>query len=363
MMTAGSHALALRRQYWTVEVNRSELSESRILTETGQQLAQGELSIDIDRLAISANNITYALLGDSFGYWNRFPSTRPWGRIPAWGYGHVTGSLNVDVPAGTRLYGLFPMASHVIIRAQASGSAIVDTSEHLSSIDPVYNRYVIDGTSSESEMNSYALLRPLIVMSFVLAQYLREQCFFGASTVVITSASSKTALGLGLLLSSEVGTVGVTSPGNLGFVAASQCFTRTATYNDDLGDVMAGDCLILDFAGDDRLIQRLRSSAGGVCKVLRTGQTHPRAAGGAEISRQASDTFFAPEHIKRLTRTWGHSSFDEKLRSAIAKFQVASRPWYRETILIGPDALAEAVTSLVNGLADPSLLTIARPNG
>ena len=353
----------IRKQYWTVEVNRSELSASRILTETGQQLAQGELLIDIDRLAISANNITYALLGDSFGYWNLFPSTRPWGRIPAWGYGQVVETLNGDIPVGTRLYGLFPMASQVTIRAEASGSAIVDTSEHRSSIDPVYNRYVIDSTSSESQMNSYALLRPLIVMSFVLAEYLRGQCFFRASNIVVTSASSKTALGLGLLLGSEVRTVGVTSPENLGFVAAAQCFAHTATYHDDLEDIMTGDCLILDFAGDDLLIERLRGSARGVCKVLRTGQTHPRAGGGAETSRQGSDTFFAPEHIKRLTRAWGHSLFDEKLRSAIAKFEGASRPWYREAKLTGPYALGEAVTSLVNGLADPSLLMIARPNG
>lgn len=349
--------------HWTVEINRSDIRQSRVVVDPPGCLVRGEILVVVERLAISANNITYAQLGDSFGYWDLFPATRPWGRIPAWGYGHVGESMNEDVLVGTRLYGLFPMTSQLIIRAQANGLAIVDASEHRASIDPVYNRYVIDGTSSEDEMNSYALLRPLIVMSFVLVEYLREKRFFGASTVVVTSASSKTALGLGFLLGNEVETIGITSPKNLGFVAASNCFDRTAVYHDELGDVLNGDCLILDFAGNDRITDRLRSSAPVSCRVLRTGQTHQHAVGGEAVRRDASDTFFAPKHIQRLTKAWGRTLFDERLQSAIKGFESASRPWYRKTYLIGPDALLEAATDLASGRVDPSFFMIARPNG
>ena len=43
------------------------------------------LLIKIDRFAFTANNITYAVLGDQLKYWQLFPAPEGFGNIPVWG--------------------------------------------------------------------------------------------------------------------------------------------------------------------------------------------------------------------------------------------------------------------------------------
>jgi hypothetical protein len=49
--------------------------------------------VKIDRFAFTANNITYAVVGDQFGYWQFFPPTgdevKDWGILPVWGFADV----------------------------------------------------------------------------------------------------------------------------------------------------------------------------------------------------------------------------------------------------------------------------------
>jgi hypothetical protein len=42
------------------------------------------LLVKVDRFAFTANNITYAVLGDQLKYWQLFPSPRGLGNIPVW---------------------------------------------------------------------------------------------------------------------------------------------------------------------------------------------------------------------------------------------------------------------------------------
>ena len=110
-MTSGSKAQAIKGQHWAVEVNRADLGESRTSTKAGQPLAQGEISVVVDKLAISANNITYAPRRTL-----RLPGPvanhAPLGAgYPLGGYSHVGRSISGGLPVGTRLYGLFPTAT------------------------------------------------------------------------------------------------------------------------------------------------------------------------------------------------------------------------------------------------------------
>jgi hypothetical protein len=64
-----------------------------------------------------------------------------------------------------------------------------------------YNRYqrAASPVDAEAEARS-SLLRPLFVTSFLLDDWLGEHDSFGAKVIVVSSASSKTALALGHLL-------------------------------------------------------------------------------------------------------------------------------------------------------------------
>ena len=58
------------------------------------------LLIKVDRFAFTANNITYAMLGDQLKYWQLFPAPENFGNIPVWGFGTVIASKHPQVAEG-----------------------------------------------------------------------------------------------------------------------------------------------------------------------------------------------------------------------------------------------------------------------
>ena len=53
---------------WELEVSRADLSVIRVVSGT-QPLGEGEVLLAVERLAVTANILTYASLGDELGYW------------------------------------------------------------------------------------------------------------------------------------------------------------------------------------------------------------------------------------------------------------------------------------------------------
>ena len=99
-------------------VRRNDLRVTRLrATALDVTLADGEVLLQVDRFAMTANNVTYAAFGDAMSYWNFFPSNEDgWGRIPVWGFGTVLASKSEGIPVGERFYGYFPMSTHVVMR-------------------------------------------------------------------------------------------------------------------------------------------------------------------------------------------------------------------------------------------------------
>lgn len=189
-------------------VNRANLSECRFVdvpAAANVDLAAGELLIAVDRFALTANNVTYAVAGDMLNYWSFFPAQAGWGRIPVWGFGDVVQSKHDAVQTGERLYGYYPMSSWLKIRPESvTPAAIVDGSAHRKDLPPIYNQYLrtaVDRLYERATEERQMLFRPLFLTAFLLDDYLAEGDLFGASAVVLTSASSKTAIGLASLLS------------------------------------------------------------------------------------------------------------------------------------------------------------------
>ena len=115
------------------------------------------------------------------------------------GHAVVVGSRRPEFDLGARFFGMLPMSSHVVVKPRKTRRGFAD--------DEPRRRVSAPSTISISTragklvaMENAALFRPLIVASFVLKRDLREVAFFGARQVVVTSASSKTALGLAMLL-------------------------------------------------------------------------------------------------------------------------------------------------------------------
>ena len=91
---------------WDVLVARDDLRHVEVREAAPRApLADGEVRLEVERFALTANNITYGLIGEAFGYWKFFPAEGGLGRIPVWGFARVVASQAADTPVGLRVFG------------------------------------------------------------------------------------------------------------------------------------------------------------------------------------------------------------------------------------------------------------------
>ena len=74
------------------EVNRQDFQQTQVVDPDPTDLTAGQIRLSVERFALTSNNISYALSGDMLDYWGFFPTTDPWGRVPAMGFGRVVES-------------------------------------------------------------------------------------------------------------------------------------------------------------------------------------------------------------------------------------------------------------------------------
>ena len=97
-------------------VRKDDIYQTKLAERTLPVLQDGEVLLKVDRFAFTANNITYAVFGESMAYWQFFPvSDAAWGRVPVWGFADVLASRHAGIAVGERLYGYLPMSTHLVI--------------------------------------------------------------------------------------------------------------------------------------------------------------------------------------------------------------------------------------------------------
>ena len=110
-------------------VKRNDLRECRIVESSVPELEPGQTLLRVDSFGLTANNVTYAVLGEMMSYWDFFPAENGWGRIPMWGFAEVEQSEAEDVEPGMRVYGYLPPSSYLAVTpAQAGADGFVDGS-------------------------------------------------------------------------------------------------------------------------------------------------------------------------------------------------------------------------------------------
>ena len=111
-------------------VERKVIGTTKTVEVAEQPLEENQVRLRIDRFAVTANNITYAVFGDMLAYWEFFPTELPFGQVPAMGWAEVVESNNSDIAVGGRYYGWFPMASTTVITATLVGDGFRDDGAH-----------------------------------------------------------------------------------------------------------------------------------------------------------------------------------------------------------------------------------------
>ena len=349
----------------TLLTNTAQLADTRFVTVPHTPLAQGQVRVRVDKFSFTSNNITYAAFGDAMQYWHFFPTGQTgWGTVPVWGFGTVEESSHDGVAVGEKLYGYWPFASHAVLSpGKLTPSGFSCIAPHRSALHGVYNQYLrasVDPQYTQATEDIQALLRPLFITSFLIDDFLADSAFFGANTLLLSSASSKTAYGTAHFLHQRSGieVIGLTSPRNVAFCQSLGCYSRVLAY-DQLGDVAADSaCVYVDFAGNAPLRQDIHSRFANLAYSCAIGGTHVDQLGsGKNLAGPKPILFFAPAQVKKRYTDWGPEGFG---RTVVAAWQAFSQhatqpgaPWLNVTQHHGPAAAQQAYAQVLAGQGDP----------
>lgn len=353
-----------------LQSDKRDLGRTRIVTTELAALKPGEALLAIDRLAVTANNVTYAAFGDvpHLRYWSFFPTGEDgWGHMPAWGFANVVATTVEGLEVGERFYGYWPIASHLVVQpVRVTERGFYDGTPHRLELTSAYNQYQrtrTDAAYRPAHEDYQALLRPLFITSFMLADFLEDNGFFGAKQILVSSASSKTAYGTVFCLQNrpEITLVALTSQSNRSFVENLGCYHRTLDYG--ALESLAADvpALYVDFSGDGALRQRVHEH-------FREALVHSCYAGSAQshdhISKHQQalpgpqpQPYFAPYQIKKRNADWGAAEvtrrFNEAQLAFIERVSDRERPWMTVQTHHGLPAAQMLVADLVAGRVDP----------
>ena len=346
-------------------------------------LQQDEVLLETDSFGFSANNITYAALGFKMGYWGFFPpqsgdscdNPNGFGIVPVWGFATVKASCHPDIKEGEKVFGYLPMASHWVIKAgKVAPHGFSDLHEMRNSISPVYDQYLRCAADPgyDKDREAWQLnFRPLYMTSFVLDDYVAEKA--QGETLLLSSASSKTALGTAQLLKDQKASrkasykvVGLTSQSNVDMVKASGCYDAVYSY-DDLSSLTSDNSdlryWLLDFAANGTLINNLSELLGdSFSEVTLIGATDWKAEEKPNPKRLNAEIFFAPARVKLRQGEWGHEAFLAKYAGAWQRFASKVSDQYFEQPHQGTDAITQLYLETLNGTANTKALNVVTFN-
>lgn len=355
-----------------VHVRKSALHDAVLADVPLAPLPDGGLRLAIDSFSVTANNVTYAVAGDSFKYWDFFPAPEGFGIVPMWGHARVAESRHPDIAVGERVYGYLPMASHLdVIPGRISAGGFLDTTDHRQPMSPVYNSYTRLAADPEHDPAREAermIFGPLFRTGFLIEYFLRAASWFGAEQLIVTSASSKTALGLASVArqaSPRVKRIGLTSRGNLAFVEATGLYDTVLAY-DDCERLPVLRSVSVDFAGNaDVLAQVHRHFDAALAHSALVGMTHIEARstfGGAEpLPGPKPALFFAPDHAVAFFKAHGPDEGGKLVAAAWHEFLKSAADTVTIERHAGLEAARTVFTAMVTGQIDPAKGIVIEP--
>ncbi|AWK10979.1 DUF2855 domain-containing protein [Streptomyces spongiicola] len=349
---------------WDLMVRRDDLTAAEVRQAPAAPLRPGEVRLAAERFALTAITATYARLGESeLPFFDAFAGPEGYGRVPTWGYARVEESRRPEIPVGARYFGFLPLSTHVTLAAEPTERGFDDVAPERDFLHPWYRGYLRVGELDPQD-DHRLLLKPLYPASFNLAEFLVRE--HPTAAVLITSASSKTAVGLAALLSRQEGitTLGVTSQGNLGFVRGLGHYDMVTTYDEPAWGEVPEPVVLVDFTGEAGRLFSVYERLGTALKdALLVGYTHP----GAEIEPPEGLTapepwiFFTPSEEQRLIEKEGEDAYRTRYQQAENALVENARSWLSITRRSGPEALVDTYRLLIAGGLPAHTGTVVAP--
>jgi Protein of unknown function (DUF2855) len=201
------------------------------------------------------------------------------------------------------------------------------------------------------------LLWPLFVTSFVVDDFLGDRDLYGSGTAVISSASSKTAIGAAFLLAERAGlrVVGLTSPGHIDFVRSLGCYDAVLPYDDVDGLEPVPSCYI-DVAGRQDVTHAVHTHLGSDLRYsMVVGDTHwdDTAVAVDTLPGPHPEFLFAPVQIAKRRTDWGRDGFETAVAAAWDRFIPWTDQWLSIRHAAGSEATEAVFRSVLDGRVDP----------
>jgi hypothetical protein len=352
-------------------VKKGELRECRVADSEAPAIEAGQALLRVESFGMTANNVTYAVMGEAMNYWDFFPAPDGWGRVPVWGFATVERSEGSGVEEGTRLYGYLPPSSHLVVTpVSVDSGGFVDGSPQRAELPSAYHRYLAtDGDlfyRPDTE-DMQMLLRPLFFTSFLIDDQLADEELTGRGPIVMSSASSKTAIAAAFLLARRQGVelVGLTSTGNAEFVAGLGIYDRTVAY-DAIDSLERGPAGYVDFSGDGAVRQAVHSHYGeDLVHSMAVGVTHWEdfGNGGGELPGPRPSFFFAPTRVTKRAKDWGRAGLEQRVADAWHPFCEWTGSWLETIPGQGLEGARSAYLDVLEGRVDPKAAHVITLSG
>ena len=338
----------------TLAARVGALAHTTALPDPGA-LVDGQVRFAVEHFALTANNVTYAVHGEDFAYWRFFPAPDGYGIVPVWGFGRVIESRAAGMAEGERYFGYWPMGAQAVLTpVQMSAHGFTDGAVHRAGLPPFYNRYT-PASPAWGDEALQCLFRPLYATSFLIDCLMATR---PVDTLLLSSASSKTALGVAQAATGRQVVVGLTSPANRAFCLNTGYYDHVFTY-DEVGQVPGVAIAFVDFSGHGGIRSDVHTLLGDRLKESHVvGDTHWQTPNVAALPGPVPQLFFAPTVAQDRVAQWGPAGFEQRLGTSWGRF-AATLGWLRIERVSGESQVAAAWAALVEGHIDPAAGIIA----
>lgn len=354
---------------WAIDIDRDDITQANLVEDAGAPLAPGQIRVHLGSYAMTANNVTYAvfgkpagLFGNDQGYWDFFAERGEPGRLPVWGFATVTESNADGIAVGDRFYGYYPMAETAVLTVGKAGpGGFADVTPRRTTLPPIYNNYQrIEALPDyrAADHDYWPVFRPLFLTGWLIADQFEDEGDYGVQQILIASASSKTAIGLGFALKRRTvrpETIGLTSAANVDALAAQGVYDRVISYDQIMTLNASTPAAFVDMAGNGAVTRVVHSHFGNNLKAsIIVGKSHWDAqVDGEGLPGPERQGFFAPGRSQKRIADWGGAAFGQKIAEAWLAFMDVAPRLTSVDKRRGGDAALAAYREMLSGQADP----------
>ncbi len=342
-----------------MHLSRRDLRDTRMVDVPAAPLADGAARLKLDLFALTANNVTYAAMGEGMlGYYDFFPAPDGLGKVPVWGFATVTDSNAPGVEVGARYYGYFPLAETLdVTPANAGPRGFTDAAAHRAPKAAIYNQYIntaADPAYDAAFEPEQALFRPLYGTGWWAADCIAQD---KPKSVILSSASSKTALATAHQLRKRGGAdlIALTSSGNAAYVRETKLYDRVVNYDDVAALSVEAPATYVDFLGRAEINAAAHAALGDALKrsiaIGITDWADRASAPATPLPGPKPEFFFVPTYAAGRLQT--DPALAAAMLADMRAFYAASRDFVAAEHIKGSDAILAAWSRLAKGGVAP----------